>query len=480
MNLSIFLGIYYLIVLVVCIQIILNTNTPSKAMAYVLLAINIPVVGLLFYFLVGLNYRKTKLYKRKLQIDSKAFPEVEKQSALISKQNILSRKEQLGHFYSLATFSNNESFSSVNNHVELLINGEAKFAKLKESLLEAEHHIHFEYYIYENDVVGTELAEILIQKAQQGVTVRFIYDDFGSMSIRKDFVERMRQAGVEVFPFYKINFVRLSNRINYRNHRKIVVIDGKVGFVGGINVSDRYINHANSEIFWRDTHLKISGDAVSNLQFVFLTDWNFCAEQDLGYNEQIFPSLVSKANYGKQLTQVIASGPDSDYPSILYTMIQAILLAKKEILLTTPYFIPDKSFVDAIKIAALSGVKVKILVPKKGDSVFVNAASRSNYEEVLKAGAELYFYTKGFIHSKTLLCDEFVSIVGTANLDHRSFDLNFEINAIVYDQELGHEMKEIFENDLKDSKQVSYEQWRKRPFLKRFFERFMRLFSPLM
>lgn len=458
----------------------MQSNTPSKGLAYLLLIVSFPVIGIFFYLSVGLNYRKRKLYQKKIEVDEKAFPELEQRVNEYSKNILTKLQKDLGYYYPLANAVYTRHLISDNNHVRLLINGENKFAEVLESLKQAQHHIHIEYYIYEDDDIGRQVADILMRKAAEGVVVRFIYDDFGSRGIRKKLVRELRQAGVETHPFYKINLIQLANRINYRNHRKIIVIDGEVGYVGGINVSDKYINRADSKLFWRDTHLKIQGASVLNLQFVFLTDWNFCAKQSIAFSADYFPGSSIEKVFGNQMVQIIPSGPDSDYPNTMYSLMQAVMLAKKELRITTPYFIPDKSFLDAVKIAALSGVRVMLLVPGVSDSFIVNTTSQSYYEELLQAGVEIYRYQKGFVHAKTLVCDKCIAIVGTANLDTRSFDLNFEINAEVYDSELSAQLANQFEKDLQDAQQLFLKDWQKRPRYKKVFEKVLQLLSPVM
>ncbi len=476
-----YLVILYLIILIaVCLRIIVNTSTASKGLAYLLLVISFPIVGIIFYLSVGLNYRKKKLYEKKIDIDEKAFPELEIKKTQFIREILNKHQANLGCYFPLANLKKDKYIISDNNRVSLLINGEEKFPEILKCLQNAKQHIHIEYYIFENDEIGNKIAEILIAKAKEGVEVRFIYDDFGSKRIRKNLVRRLRSAGVAAYPFYKINLVQLANRINYRNHRKIIVIDGITGFIGGINVSDKYINTEKSKLFWRDTHLKIKGMAVLNLQFTFLTDWNFCSRQNLAFSTNYFPYEENKNVFGTQLVQIIPSGPDSDYPGIMYSLIQTIILAKKELLITTPYFIPAASFVDAIKIAAQSGVKIKILVPGISDSFVVNITSQSFYEELLKAGVEIYKYHKGFVHAKTLVCDRKILTVGTANLDNRSFDLNFEINAVVFDQPLAEQLAQQIEIDMSYAKPINLTDWKKRPVYIKLLEKVFNLFSSLM
>jgi cardiolipin synthase len=320
----------------------------------------------------------------------------------------------------------------------------------------------------------------MIAKAKEGIKVRFIYDDFGSKTIRKKLVPKLIENGVEAYPFLKVHFILLANRLNYRNHRKIIVIDGYTSFVGGINVSDRYINGNGEQIYWRDTHLRIDGPGTQYLQYLFLCDWNFCSDSVLEPNRYFFPATPQKAAEENKIVQIAASGPDSESPTILFSTLQAINLATKEILITSPYFIPGESLLDALSISSLSGISVKLLVPGKSDSILVNSAARSYYNDLLKAGVEIYQYQKGFVHAKTMVTDKKVAIVGTANMDFRSFDLNFEVNAIVYDTEIASELSEIFYDDLKDAIRIDAEQWANRPLYRQLLEKAARLLSPLL
>ena len=473
--------LYSTLVVLVCINILVKTETPSKALGYLLLVISFPVIGIIIYLSVGLNYRKKELYRKKLEFDELEYPKLEKQASNHSRETLLSNKDKIGNFYQMASFSKNKNFTSSNNKATILVNGELKFPDVLESLRRAKHHIHIEYYIYANDTIGNQVAQILIEKAKEGVEVRFIYDDFGSSGIRKNIVRQLRAEGVEAYPFYKINMIMFANRMNYRNHRKIIVIDGTVGYIGGINVSDNYINNGDEKkLYWRDTHLKIEGTSVVNLQSTFLTDWNFCANQKIPYSTDYFPIENETKKFGNHLVQIVTSGPDSKYPKIKFTLIQAILNAKHEICITSPYFIPDRSFLDAILTAALSGIDVKMLLPFKSDSFIVNTTTQSYFQELLDAGVKIYTYNKGFIHAKTTICDQKVAIIGTANLDNRSFDLNFEINAIVYDEGIATELKDIYDKDLMMSTQVIPEEWAKRPLYMKLMERVLHLFSSLM
>jgi cardiolipin synthase len=482
--LLIFEVVYVLILILVCLRIIYDTRTNTKTLAYLLLTIFLPVIGIVFYFSFGINYRKRKMYSKKLLLDDTLRARLKNDIFRYSQSILYAAEPGIQYNRELAVLLLKDIVSplTANNDVKILVNGENKFPEVLRAIAEAKDHIHIEYYIYEDDEIGHTLEQLLIRKAQEGVVVRFIYDDFGSRSIRRSIVRRLKAGGVKVFPFYKIVFLALANSLNYRNHRKIIVIDGKTAFVGGINISDRYINKAGDQnkLFWRDTHLRIDGPGVYYLQYLFMCDWNFCAKDQLQPDHQFFPLPFLLPEKGKKLVQIAASGPDSDMPTILYSMLQAINLATREVLITTPYFIPGESLLDALMIASLSGLSVKLLVPDTSDSLIVDAAARSYYDDLLAAGVEIYLYKKGFIHAKTMVTDRKVAIIGTANMDYRSFDLNFEVNAIVYDNEIGRELADLFYADLEHSEKIIHQEWKNRPWYKLLFEKTVRLISPLM
>jgi len=474
--------VYTLAIIATCLRIIYDTRSTTKTLAYLMLTIFLPVVGIIIYFCIGTNYRKRKLYSKKIVLDEQMQLRIREQIYLESKKIWDTVPEEILKYQKLAQLLLNDGMSYLtgNNKVDVLLNGEQKFPEVLRSLQDAKDHIHIEYYIFEDDKIGNAIKDILIAKAKTGVNVRLIYDDFGSRSIRKNVIPELLEAGVEAYPFYRILFIALANRINYRNHRKIIVIDGHIGFTGGINVSDRYINTEENkdQVFWRDTHVKITGTGAFYLQYLFICDWNFCADEALKIEPGFF--YEPKENGGDAVVQIAASGPDSDNPTILFSLIQAIGMAEEEILLTTPYFIPGESLLDALTVAALSGVKVILLVPDKSDSRMVAAAARSFYSELLVAGVEIYQYEKGFIHAKTMVSDQQLSVIGTANMDNRSFELNFEVNAVIYDNDTAEEMTRIFYQDLKVSRKIDPAEWENRPLYKQLPEKLARLLSPLL
>jgi len=475
--------LYLLVLVIVCVRIIYDTDSTAKTLAYLLLAIFLPLFGIFFYFSFGINYRKRELYSKKIINDDKLWTQIKENVSTYSAQTYFNTAEPDRPNKQLVKYLSNEmSPLTAGNTARLLINGEEKFPEVIKALEEANDHIHIEYYIYENDTIGRTIEEILVRKAKQGVTVRFIYDDFGSRGIRKNIAIRLRNAGVETYPFYKISFLRMVNHLNYRNHRKIIVIDGKKAFVGGINVSDKYINEPTSvnKLFWRDTHLMLEGPGVYYLQYLFICDWNFCSGNALENIKHYFPNEHRNKPPGDKIIQIAASGPDSVTPTILYSLLYAVYQAQEEILITTPYFIPDQSLMDALIVAALAGVSVQLLVPEKSDSKLVALAASSYYADLLAAGVKIFFYQDGFVHAKTLVVDKKLAVIGTANMDVRSFDLNFEVNAIVYDDELAALLAKVFDADIKDATLLDRDAWSNRSISKKFLEKIARLVSPLL
>jgi len=469
---------YGLLVIIVCFKILYDTQSTTKTFAYLLVTVFLPLIGMVIYFAVGANYRKNKLYSKKIVRDNKLLAEIRATIVHESEKTWDTGEQEVKSHKKVARMLlNDNSPLTGNNEIKLLINGEEKFPEMLRAMKAARHHIHIEYYIFEDDNIGNQVREILIQKVAEGVKVRFIYDDFGSRGIRKRFVNELKAEGVEAYPFYEILFVALSNRTNYRNHRKIVIIDGCTGFVGGINISDRYINNDPEQLYWRDTHVMIQGPGVYYLQYLFICDWNFCTGKKLPLVKEYFCSDKTK---GKAIVQIAASGPDSDNPTIMFSLMETIGLAQKELLITSPYFIPGESIMNALCVAALSGVSVKLLVPLKSDSILVNAASRSNYSMLLDTGAEVYLYKKGFIHAKTVVSDGQLAIIGTANMDHRSFELNFEVNSMIYDTAVAQQLRDAFYDDLKHAAKINAKTWDKRTLFKQLPEKLCRLLSPLL
>lgn len=474
--------IYGIILLAVCIRIIYDTRSSTKTLAYLLLAVFVPVAGMIFYFLVGVNYRKYLIYSKKLIIDEKASKALNERIISVTEKNLQQNEGLLNETRGIVNILLHDNLSplTTGNKITLLVNGEEKFPEVMKAIESARNHVHLEYFIYENDRIGNKIKELLIKKAREGVKVRLIYDDFGSRSIRRKLVKELRAGGVEAFAFNRIRLPLFANRVNYRNHRKIIIIDGTTGFTGGINISDRYINDDNpdNKYFWRDTHIRIDGPGILFLQNIFLCDWNFCSGQQIGPERDLFN--LARQPGGNTSVQIAASGPDSPNSTIKLSILKAITVAKEEILITTPYFIAGGSLIDCLNMAILGGVSVKLLLPGISDSLIVNAAARSYYAELLRSGAEIFLYRKGFVHSKTMVIDRSFSVVGSANMNHRSFNLDFEVNANIYSGEFAEQMRNMFYDDIRDAEKIEYEKWKNRSVFIKLAEKTARLMSPLM
>ncbi len=353
-----------------------------------------------------------------------------------------------------------------------------------QAIEQAKHHIHIQYYIYKSDEIGTKVRDALINKAKAGVIVRFLYDGLGSNTLRRRFLKPMKEAGIEIVEFDPIFSAWLLETVNYRNHRKIVIVDGEIGFTGGLNVGDEYLGRSKKFPVWRDSHLKIEGKALYKLQAIFLEDWLYASSGlktyswDQFMNRQYFPGKEVSSSEGA--VQIVASGPSSDDKSIRNTLLAIMGSAKKSIWIATPYFIPDQETLTLLRLSAISGIDVRILYPGKSDSIISDQASQSYFTPLLKAGASIYSYKDGFMHAKLVLVDDKIATIGTANMDVRSFELNYEIISVLYESKTVHDIKRDFEEDFKHSTEIKWNAFQKRSIKKRILESFMRLISPLL
>jgi cardiolipin synthase len=374
--------------------------------------------------------------------------------------------------------NNSKAIITEYNSVEMYHTGEQTFEAIKKALLSAKDHIHMEFYIIEDDKIGNEIKDILIRKAREGVNVRVIYDDVGSWGLPKKYIREIRRANGKIEPFMKVRLPFLSSKLNYRNHRKILVVDGKVAFMGGINIADRYIDGGVFG-YWSDTHMKIEGESVQSLQAIFMVDWYFVSKEILLRKHQIY---VPDNTVNRQiLIQIVTSGPDSDWASIMQTYFSVINSAKHHIYIATPYFTPNEGVLTAIKTASLSGVDVRLMLPEKNDSHLVYWSTLSYLSELMDAGVKVYLYNKGFTHSKFITADGHLSAVGSANLDMRSFEHNFEVMAIIYDEQITKELETSFQIDIQNnSKPVNPEKWENRPWYKNAEEGMARLLTPIL
>lgn len=369
-----------------------------------------------------------------------------------------------------------ESYFSDDNYIELYFSGKDKFDALFESISNAKKYIYMEYYIVKGDEIGRKVIERLTEKVKEGVEVKFLYDGMGGRKLSRDYFKEFKKAGGKVAVFFPPFLKYLSLRINYRNHRKICIFDGEEAYVGGFNIGDEYLGLSEKFGFWRDTHIKIRGTAVNDLLIRFMKDWKFAAKDDENYDYDLSVPIVR----GKTAVQIVSSGPDSKWASIKDGYFNMITKAKERIYIQTPYFIPDDSMYDALKVAGLSGKDVKVMIPCKPDHPFVYWAGYSYIGELLEAGVKFYIYENGFLHSKIFIMDDFVTSIGTANLDIRSFKLNFEVNAFIYDEEVNRKMVEQFNLDLKYCKEITPETYLNRSGIIRLKESFSRLLSPIL
>ena len=472
-------GLYAIFILIVICVLIYDKRDPGKSWAWLAAIIMLPVVGFVLYMVFGRNHRKEKLYSRKEIADLEIQMETLSARQLYELNSpLFEHRPEIRKYKEIITLllNNNKSLLTARNKVTILHNGSETFPVILQALQKAKTFIHMEYYIFKKDRIGREVANVLMEKAREGVEVRFIYDDVGSWGLSPKFLKRMKKAGVKVHCFQRVVFPFLTSKINYRNHRKIVVVDGEVGFTGGINIAKRYLVGTRLGI-WRDTHLKIEGEAVSTLNAVFAMDWHFVCREKLADMDKYYPPSGTDI---ETPIQIASSGPDSDWASIMQAFFAAISKAKDHIYISTPYFLPNQAIMTAVEVAAMSGLDVRILLPEKSDSKIVHWATKSYISELLDAKVKVYFYKKGFNHSKLIMIDSVFSSVGTANMDNRSFDVNFEVTAIMYDEKVTGELEEYFLADLRDSEQVTKGDWEKRPRWDSFREGLARLFSPLM
>lgn len=461
--------IYFGAIIGTIIVVILDNRNPVKTMAWILVLMFLPIVGLVFYFFFGRSQRRERI------IGKKSYGRLlKKPMAEYLAQDPSALPQEYDRLIKLFQHTN-QALPFDGNRVDVYTSGYSMIQALLRELQKAEKHIHIEFYIFEDDAIGRMVRDVLIEKARAGVEVRVIYDDVGCWHVPHAFFEEMSGAGIEVRSFLKVRFPVFTSKVNYRNHRKIVVVDGLVGFVGGMNLAERYMRGFPWGI-WRDTHIMLQGKAVHGLQSAFLLDWYF-VDRTLITASRYFPKIEF---LGSSLVQIVTSEPIGPWKEIMQGLTLAISGAKKYFYLQTPYFLPTEQILAAMQTAALSGVDVRLMLPERADNRITHLGSRSYLADVLRAGVKVYFYQKGFLHSKLMVSDDMLSTVGSTNLDFRSFEHNFEVNAFMYDMETALQMKEIFMLDQRESTQVFLKNWVKRPWSQKASESVVRLLSPLL
>ncbi|SLK03438.1 MULTISPECIES: cardiolipin synthase [unclassified Paenibacillus] len=461
--------------------LLLEFRNPAKAVAWLFILFCVPLIGFVVYYFVAQDYSKRKKVRKG---GSRIFREI--RETIWEQAHIVEHADQMSgsrynHQHRLFNLLSHLSESPITgcNRSQVLTNGEETFEAMLRAMEQAEHHLHVEFYIFRDDVISTKFQDVMIRKAKEGVKVRLICDGLGSHKMSWSFIRKFQDAGVEFHYFLPPLIATIDRRVNYRNHRKIVVVDGRIGFVGGINIGDDYLGQYPEVGFWRDTHVQIEGDAVYFLQNTFLNDWKLASGEQITEPQltELFPPHNCS---GEERIQILASGPDQDWDAIQEMCFGAISVACERIYITTPYFIPDPALYEAIKTAAVSGVDVKIIIPYQSDSRLVHLASLSYVEELLRAGVKFYQYRKGFVHAKVLIVDDLLATVGTANMDMRSFFCNFELTAVLFEKSSMERLTEDFERDLDECSQIDVKVFQQRSRWQKGAEMLSRMLSPLL
>lgn len=476
--------VFYVInILFGVLVVFFEKKNPAVIWAWLMVLAFIPYFGFLLYLIFGFEGRKHKWFDKKSNEDKEFY------NKFVAKypqyaindvpDNYNERIMPMKHTWHLNNFVmlNYNSCGSLyrkNNKVKAYHEGVSKFKDLAIDIKKAKDYIYLEYYIVHDDRIGNIIMDLLVEKAKEGVEVKLLYDGMGNIRNKKSFIKKLNSAGGEVALFLPPRGIR----INYRNHRKIAVIDGKTGYVGGLNIGDEYISEKKRFGYWRDSHIRVEGTVVYDLLLRFIMDWSFTSKSKINIDDKHFVNIPKE---GLDVNmQIVSSGPDTGWDSIYYGYFRLVTEANKHIYIESPYFAPDDGLLEALKSAALSGVDVRIIIPAKPDHLFVHSCSLSYMGELLEAGVKCYEYTKGFIHSKVMCVDGLVTSVGTANMDIRSYKLNFETNAFIYDDKVTAEFERQFEIDISNSRELTRNVYKNRSILRRVQESFARLISPLL
>ncbi|OUZ39448.1 cardiolipin synthase [Solibacillus kalamii] len=462
------------------VLIFISRKSASSTWAWLFVLFFLPIFGFILYLLIGRNLQK-KHFVRWHAVQQEETLEIfqEQKNALedgtYEFPNAITKKHEA---LIKMNVDYNHSLLSSKNDVKIMSEGKEKFRSVIEDIENAKQTIHIQYYIYKMDDVGKSIFNALVKKAKEGIEVQMMYDDLGSRTLRKKDLKKLTDAGGQVEAYFSSYFKLFNPRINFRNHRKLIIIDGRIGYIGGFNVGNEYACLDDEIGYWRDTHLRIEGNSVYNMQAHFLFDWYQAKKEELTEIEQrYFPSFTVDSDTP---VQIVSSGPDTDFESIKNSYIRMILSAKKYVYIQSPYFVPDEPFMHAVQIAASSGVDVRIMTPEVTDHAFVYGANSAYSGDLLEVGGRVYRYKKGFLHAKMIVIDDEVATIGTANIDVRSFSLNFEINAILYDADLAIQCRKLFEADIEESFELTKEQYDERKTWTKVRESVSRLLSPIL
>lgn len=462
------------------IIIFFQRRDPKTVWTWLLLLYFIPVLGFVFYLLIGTDMHKQKMFKTK-EVEDRLNEAIRQQEHQLRNKELQKHAPDISGYADLVMFNLDTMGSMLTdtNDVDIFTDGNAKFEQLIKDMEAAKDFIHIQYYIIKNDVLFNRIKDVLVKKAAEGVEVRILYDAMGCRFVRKGYWKKLNKCGIKTAEFFPAFLRWLHLRMNYRNHRKIVVIDNKIGYVGGFNIAKEYIGLDPKFGYWRDTHLRIVGEAVMGLELRFLLDWNYTAKENLFSNPK-YMSGFSTGRRDRCDMQIIYSGPDTSWQQIRDNYIRLINKAEKSIYIQTPYFIPDEAMLAALLIALHSGIEVNLMIPCKPDHPFVYWATYSYAGQMIMNGAKCYTYDNGFLHAKGMIVDDKVLCYGTANMDIRSFALNFEVNAVIYDEGKAREMVDIFHEDLKHCTPITKDIYAGRSLYIRFKEQVSRLLSPLL
>lgn len=466
--------VYFVIAFIAVGSIILYGSNPSRSLGWILVIIFIPFAGAIAYLLFGVNRREFKIFTLKRTVQRKLYDKKHLKHNL-SKNKVLF--ESLEHRKLAELLENSSKFPAIEgNRVTVLNNGADAYRTMFQKLETAKKFIHIQFYIFEDGDVLEKIYQIFKKKIAEGVEIRMIYDAIGSFGLKRKSIKKFKEIGVEAYPVMPIKFGSILFAINFRNHRKIIVIDGDIGFTGGVNISDKYVSSQSELGIWDDEHLCIEGPAVESLQNIFIKDYYFASNNEELLEDKYHPVIENK---GDSVVQIVASGPDSNYPTILYQYIGLIDIAKESIYIANPYFMPSRPLLEGIKMAALSGVQIKLLVPQKSDSILAKYSMQSYFKELLNVGVKIY-RSSNFLHSKIIISDNEIVSVGSGNFDHRSFEQNFETNALIYDKKVAKEISKNFLSDCDKSSLLTLKEHNNRAFYNKILEGFARLFSPLL
>lgn len=472
-------SLFWINIVLAILLVIFERKNPTSTWLWIMVLTFIPVIGFVLYLFIGQDLSRQRIFKVKKEEDSYFRNLATEQKKQINDGKFKLKNPNIYVYEDLIKMHlmNSESYYTDDNSVELYFSGEEKFKALLESIESAKEYIHIEYYIFKNDGIGKKVISALKKKAQEGVKVKLLFDGMGGRKISKKVRQSIIDSGIELAVFFPPFVPWLNVRINYRNHRKICIIDGREAFIGGFNIGDEYLGKSKKFGNWRDTHIKIKGSAISSLQWRFFLDWRFAAGEEIESCKSYLHEVGEKENVG---VQIVSSGPDSKWPSIKDGYMKMISDAREKLYIETPYFIPDESIFEALRLAGLSGVDVRVMIPNKPDHPFVYWATMSYVGELLEAGVKFYTYENGFLHSKVMIADSFISSVGTANVDIRSFMLNFEVNAFIYDENVNMKLTERFLDDLSLCNEITMERYLKRSRFIKFKESISRLLSPML